>query len=82
MRSEEIRAKKVKIRLHEFREAVDADELVKFFARRKGKIKVEVTVDLFTIYVIYDECLKSPGQIVADLSSTRFAPESFTILNG
>jgi hypothetical protein len=74
--------KTVKIRLHELREASDATELVKFLARRKGIIKVEVIADLYTVYVNYDERLTSPGQIIADLGSIRFTPEGSTILNG
>jgi hypothetical protein len=82
MCSDEIHAKRVKIRLHELREAVDAAELVKFLARRKGIIKVEVIADLFTVYIIYDECLTSPGQIITDLSSIRFTPQGSAILKG
>jgi hypothetical protein len=65
--------KRVKIRLHELREAVDAAELVKFLARRKEIIKVELIADLFTVYITYDGCLTAPGQIIADLSSISFA---------
>jgi hypothetical protein len=82
MHSDEKHTKTVKIRLHELREASDAVELVKFLARRKGILKVEVIADLFTVYVNYDELLTSPGQILADLSSIRFTPEGSTILNG
>jgi hypothetical protein len=82
MHSNEKRAKRVKIRLHELRDASDAAELVKFLTRRAGIIKVEVIADLFTIYVTYDECLTSPGQIIADLSGIRFTPEGSAVLNG
>jgi len=81
MHSDERHTKRVKIRLHELREA-DTAELVKFLARRKGIIKVDVITDLFTVYITYDERLMSPGQIIADLSSIRFAPEGSTTLNG
>ncbi|MGZ4863951.1 MAG: hypothetical protein ACXV5H_02880 [Halobacteriota archaeon] len=73
---------RVKIRLHELREASDAAELVKFFAKRKGILKVEVITDLFTVYITYDEYLTSPEQIVADLSSIRFTPEGSSFLPG
>jgi hypothetical protein len=82
MHSDEKHMKTVKIRLHELREASDAAELVKFLARRKGILKVEVIADLFTVYINYDERLTSPGQILADLSSIRFTPEGSAILNG
>jgi len=81
MHIHEKHVKRVKIRLHELREASDAAELVKFLARRKGIINVEVIADLFTIAVTYNERLTSPGQIIADLSSIRFTLEGFTILN-
>ena len=81
MRSDEKHAKRVKIRLHELREASDAAELVTFLARRIGIKKVEVIADLFTIIVTYDERLTSLGQIIADLSSIRFTPEGSTLLN-
>jgi hypothetical protein len=82
MRSDEKHVKRVKLRLHELRGDSDAAELVKFLARRRGVIKVEVIADLFTIYVTYDESLTSPGQIITDLSSIRFTPEGSTVLNG
>ena len=81
MRSDEKHVKRVKIRLHELREASDAAELVTFLARRIGIKKVEVIADLFTIIVTYDERLTSLGQIIADLSSIRFTPEGSTLLN-
>ncbi|HYA32431.1 MAG TPA: hypothetical protein VEG65_00305 [Candidatus Bathyarchaeia archaeon] len=73
--------KRVKIRLHELREASDATELGKFLLRRKGIISVEVLADFFTVTVTYDEHITTPGQIIADLSSIRFTPEGSTILN-
>ena len=82
MHSDEKHKKTVKIRLHELREDSDAAELVKFLARRKGILKVEVIADLFTVYVNYDERLTSPAQIIADLRGIRFTPEGSTILNG
>jgi hypothetical protein len=69
------------IRLHKLREASDAAELVKFFVRRKGIIKVEIIADLFTVYINNDGRLTSPAQIIADFSSIRFTPEGSTILN-
>jgi hypothetical protein len=81
MNADEKHVKRVKIRLHELREASDAAELDKFLARRKGIINVEVIADFFTVIVTYDERLTTPGQIIADLSSIRFTPEGSTILN-
>ena len=81
MHAAEKHVKRVKIRLRELRESSDATELYKFLARRKGIISIEVIADSFTITVTYDECLTSPGQIIADLSSIRFTPEGSTILN-
>jgi len=81
MRSDEKHVKRVKIRLHELREASDTTELVTFLARRSGIKKVEVIADLFTVIVTYDERLTSLGQIIADLSSIRFTPEGSTLLN-
>jgi hypothetical protein len=81
MCADEKHVKRVKIRLHELREISDAAELDQFLARRKGIINIEVIADSFTITVTYDECLTSPGQIIADLNSIRFTSEGSTILN-
>jgi len=81
MNADEKHVKRVKIRLHELREASDAAELDKFLARRKGIINVEVIADFFTVTVTYDNRLTTPGQIIADLSSIRFTPEGSTILS-
>ena len=81
MSTAEKHLKRVKIRLHELREASDAAELDKFLARRKGIINVEVIANSFTVTITYDERLTSPGQIIADMSSIRFTPEGSTILN-
>jgi hypothetical protein len=81
MNAQKKHVKRVKIRLHELREASDAAELDKFLARRKGIINVEVIADSFSVTVTYDERLTSPVQIIADLSSLRFTPEGSTILS-
>jgi hypothetical protein len=81
MNADEKHVKRVKIRLHELREASDAVELTKFLLRRKGIINVEVIADFFTVTVTYDERLTTPGQIIADLGGIRFTPEGSTVLN-
>jgi len=73
--------KKLKIRVHELREAADAAELNRFLQDRTGVINVEVSTDLFTTTVTYDDRKTSPEQILADLSNIRFNPEGFTTLN-
>jgi hypothetical protein len=80
MKADEKHVKRVKIRLHELREASDAAELRKFLAQRKGIINVEVIADFFSVTVTYDERLTTPAQIIADLSSIRFTPEGSTLL--
>jgi hypothetical protein len=80
MNADEKYVKRVKIRLHELREASDAAELDKFLARRKGIINVEAIPDFFTVTVTYDERLTTPRQIIADLSSIRFTPEGSILL--
>jgi len=80
MNANEEHVKRVKIRLHELREASDAAEVDKFLARRKGIINVEVIPDFFTVTVTYDERLTTSRQIIADLSSIRFTPEGSILL--
>jgi hypothetical protein len=76
----ETHIKRVKIRLHELRENSDAAELDKFLKRRKGILDVEVMADSFTVTITFDECLTTPGQIIADLGIIRLTPEGSTIV--
>ena len=73
--------KKLKIRVHELREAADAAELKRFLQDRKGVINVEVSTDVFTTTITYDDRKTSPEQILADLNNIRFSSEGSTTLN-
>ena len=73
--------KKLKIRVHELRGAADTTELNRFLQDRKGVINVEVSTDLFTTTITYDDRKTSPEQILSDLSNIRFNPEGSTALD-